>query len=334
MRVTAGAAFTATEDGAFAVRPNSPGGLHHARAGRACGPATGLYLWTLDDPPPEAADPAGWLIAERSYFGPLWLAKALGQTGLGRRDLLVAHGWGVQRDRHGRGRPGAGHRVRAVQDRPAGTAGRDLPACGRVAGRTTPHEARRDRRAAARRAGRRSQASSSWPGAGTAAGWPVSTPLPASDGGVDRLRERGVYLITGGLGGIGLAIARGLARDVSARLVLLGQVPSAARGRRGLSCRGATRPPRPRCAAASRPCATWRQPGRRCWSSPRTCPTRRPCARRCVPRWTGSAPCTGSCTPRVCRAWACCSSRNPTTRPSRCGPKVTGTRVCFRHCPR
>jgi acyl transferase domain-containing protein/acyl carrier protein len=38
-----------------------------------------------------------------------------------------------------------------------------------------------------------------------------------------RLREGGVYLITGGLGGVGLALAEGLAKDVRARLVLVGR---------------------------------------------------------------------------------------------------------------
>jgi len=38
-----------------------------------------------------------------------------------------------------------------------------------------------------------------------------------------RLRERGVYLITGGLGGIGLELAEHLARSVQARLVLVGR---------------------------------------------------------------------------------------------------------------
>ena len=41
--------------------------------------------------------------------------------------------------------------------------------------------------------------------------------------GTTRLRERGVYLITGGLGGIGLAIAGYLARTVRAKLVLTGR---------------------------------------------------------------------------------------------------------------
>jgi acyl transferase domain-containing protein len=38
-----------------------------------------------------------------------------------------------------------------------------------------------------------------------------------------RLRERGVYLITGGLGGVGLVLARDLARAAKARLVLTGR---------------------------------------------------------------------------------------------------------------
>ena len=36
-----------------------------------------------------------------------------------------------------------------------------------------------------------------------------------------RLRQRGTYLITGGLGGIGFAIAEHLAKSVKARLVLV-----------------------------------------------------------------------------------------------------------------
>ena len=55
--------------------------------------------------------------------------------------------------------------------------------------------------------------------------------LAARHGGPSWLRERGVYLITGGLGGIGQALALHLARKVRARLVLL--------GRRGLPPRDA-----------------------------------------------------------------------------------------------
>jgi acyl transferase domain-containing protein len=51
-------------------------------------------------------------------------------------------------------------------------------------------------------------------------------PLPTASGaGSVRLREQGVYLITGGLGGIGLTLAAHLAGSVRARLALLGRSP-------------------------------------------------------------------------------------------------------------
>ena len=48
-------------------------------------------------------------------------------------------------------------------------------------------------------------------------------PLPPVVGMHKRLRQRGVYLITGGLGGVGLALAEHLARTVKARLILVGR---------------------------------------------------------------------------------------------------------------
>ncbi|GAT69455.1 acyl transferase [Planomonospora sphaerica] len=51
---------------------------------------------------------------------------------------------------------------------------------------------------------------------------PVAAPAPR-DGAPEGLREGGVYLVTGGLGGIGLTLAEDLARRVRARLVLLGR---------------------------------------------------------------------------------------------------------------
>ena len=49
--------------------------------------------------------------------------------------------------------------------------------------------------------------------------------LPAKTADVQRLREGGVYLITGGLGGVGFALARYLAKTWQAKLVLLGRTP-------------------------------------------------------------------------------------------------------------
>jgi NAD(P)-dependent dehydrogenase (short-subunit alcohol dehydrogenase family) len=48
---------------------------------------------------------------------------------------------------------------------------------------------------------------------------------PADDAIAARLRPRGVYLVTGGLGGIGLAMAEHLARNYQARLILTGRTP-------------------------------------------------------------------------------------------------------------
>ncbi|MFD8214463.1 SDR family NAD(P)-dependent oxidoreductase [Streptomyces sp. NPDC059697] len=53
----------------------------------------------------------------------------------------------------------------------------------------------------------------------------LARPIPAPVDSAS-LRERGVYLITGGLGGVGLALARQLARSVRARLVLGGRTPA------------------------------------------------------------------------------------------------------------
>jgi acyl transferase domain-containing protein/acyl carrier protein len=61
----------------------------------------------------------------------------------------------------------------------------------------------------------------------------VLAPQPlnvAGAAGGTALRERGVYLITGGLGHIGLAVAARLARDVGARLVLIGRTTPPPRG--------------------------------------------------------------------------------------------------------
>jgi amino acid adenylation domain-containing protein len=48
-------------------------------------------------------------------------------------------------------------------------------------------------------------------------------PLTGAAGQIPRLKEKGVYLVTGGLGGIGLVLAEHLARSVHARLALTGR---------------------------------------------------------------------------------------------------------------
>lgn len=53
----------------------------------------------------------------------------------------------------------------------------------------------------------------------------VPYPLEKPVGQAPRLKEKGVYLITGGLGGIGLILAEYLAKHVRARLILTGRTP-------------------------------------------------------------------------------------------------------------
>ncbi|MCC0804936.1 SDR family NAD(P)-dependent oxidoreductase [Methylobacterium sp. W2] len=55
----------------------------------------------------------------------------------------------------------------------------------------------------------------------------VPTRIEGPAGLPHRLRRNGVYLVTGGFGGLGLALAGWLARDVTARLVLVGRDASA-----------------------------------------------------------------------------------------------------------
>ncbi|WP_168188293.1 SDR family NAD(P)-dependent oxidoreductase [Hahella sp. CCB-MM4] len=53
----------------------------------------------------------------------------------------------------------------------------------------------------------------------------IPSPLPGDSGEMHQYKHRGVYLILGGLGGIGLAFSRYLAQHFSARLILIGRSP-------------------------------------------------------------------------------------------------------------
>ncbi|MCY1208081.1 Polyketide synthase PksM [compost metagenome] len=68
-------------------------------------------------------------------------------------------------------------------------------------------------------------------------------PLAADVPGVQRLRKGGVYLITGGLGGVGLALARHLSKTWQARLVLLGRTPVPERAEWARIAEAADQPP-------------------------------------------------------------------------------------------
>ena len=63
---------------------------------------------------------------------------------------------------------------------------------------------------------------------------------PADSAQPSRLRDRGVYLVTGGLGGVGLTLAEYLARTVAARLILIGRngLPDRSRWSEEVAARG------------------------------------------------------------------------------------------------
>jgi acyl transferase domain-containing protein/thioesterase domain-containing protein/NAD(P)-dependent dehydrogenase (short-subunit alcohol dehydrogenase family) len=65
-------------------------------------------------------------------------------------------------------------------------------------------------------------------------------PLDRAELGAANFKERGVYLITGGLGGLGMVFAEALARNYKARLVLVGrtELPARAEWRRYLEAYG------------------------------------------------------------------------------------------------
>ena len=56
---------------------------------------------------------------------------------------------------------------------------------------------------------------------------PVFRPVRLTPSRSGRIKERGTYLITGGLGGVALEIARELAQSAAARLVLVGRTACA-----------------------------------------------------------------------------------------------------------
>ena len=135
--------------------------------------------------------------------------------------------------------PAAGRRVQAGRDVPRHRPG---PHDGRRARRGRPTDARgaaavrgkRSRAAAAAgvpHPARRSTPCGTWPGPNTSARW--SSKPPAHSDSADHgfsLREDGTYLVTGGLGGLGLKLARWLADRGARHLVLLGRSGAVGRG--------------------------------------------------------------------------------------------------------
>ena len=185
-------------------------------------PGQVFYLWPL------AADSASWSTGQSltaSFYGPLFLAQAIGREDL-TDDIRLAL---VSNRAVAVAGEGELEPVKATLQGPSRVIPREFPNVSSVhIDIDLPAEGSwRERRlaqllirelAAATEAGEDVVA---YRGTGRWVQRFERIRLP--DDGPARLRDRGVYLITGGLGGIGLTLAAHLARTRSARLVLVGR---------------------------------------------------------------------------------------------------------------
>jgi acyl transferase domain-containing protein/acyl carrier protein len=214
-----GDAFEQTDARRYELRPGNPD--DHRRLVEALRAADTLptkvaLLWGLDEPP-EGAAASEWLI-ERCYLSPLWLGQSLGPVAPDGAEVIVAS--------TGAYNVTGGDRVRPESATAAGPCKVVPLEFTHMRWRQVDVPAPDDPTQATTIAG--------WlldeTGAGvadTVTAWrggrrwlPTYEPLAAT-GEDDGLRPEGVYVITGGLGGIGLAIAERMARDLAARLVLV-----------------------------------------------------------------------------------------------------------------
>ncbi len=221
VQVAADEGFRRDADGGFGLRPDARG--DHAALWRALGPVThAFHFWGLEEARGGAPSMAAW---QRGYFSLLALAQ--GREDAGRDEPLS---------------------LTAVIDRAEEVAGSEplepgkatVAALARVLGQEMPRIACRVVDVLVPNAGSAAEAQLAdalageparpadefcvaWRGAQR---W-VKTyePAPAPAPCARRLRQGSVVLITGGLGSVGLALARHLGRRHGARLVLLGRTP-------------------------------------------------------------------------------------------------------------
>jgi acyl transferase domain-containing protein len=228
VEVVAGERFGEVGDGAFGVRPGSRGDLRRlleALRARSLRPRVIVHLWSLPEGGEAPGGSAGFEAAQqRGFYGLLAVAQAFGEDAAAEPVQL----WVVS------------DRLQEVEsgDRSRPEHATMLGAC-KVVPQEYPRIVCRAVDVAV-------------PAAGEGEVDALAAQLMAEIGGggsdrvlayrggerwvqgyepvrlgerapVRELRERGVYLITGGLGGVGLTLAGHLARTVSARLVLVGR---------------------------------------------------------------------------------------------------------------
>ncbi|WP_437997986.1 type I polyketide synthase [Sorangium sp. So ce185] len=226
-RVRSGERFARPAERAFTLRPDQP--EDYAALARELGadagqPARIIHAFSLDGAPQAHLDPGAFQDAQRrGSLSLLWLARTLSQLPAGAHLIALACGL---HDLTGR---------EALRPEHATLLGicRSIPLeyphvrC-RVIDleAATPDAAEADPIAERILAEARSDAGPpvvAYRGPHRWAPAVEPVPLKPAQGAPALLRERGVYLITGGLGGVGLWLSDYLARTVRARLILTGR---------------------------------------------------------------------------------------------------------------
>jgi acyl transferase domain-containing protein len=235
--VRAAKEFAEPSAGAYSLNPAEPGNytrLLEALDAQGRSPTRIAHLWGLESEAAGArAGDAARRVQERGFFSLVYLARALGARDVRREIVVVTSGvqdvTGEEALRPEQATVLGPCKVipqeysalscRTVDLVAPDSGGWDEESVGQVlAELTSPGNGR----VVAYRRGRRwVQGYEPWP-------------LSAGKGRPRRLREGGVYLVTGGLGGVGLEVAESLARQARARLVLVARtaLPAAAAGER------------------------------------------------------------------------------------------------------
>jgi amino acid adenylation domain-containing protein len=228
---TAGEGFAAGADGRFTIAAAGAADydrLLDAMAARGRLPAGIVHLWSLTAPPSaEAGEAAGEAAVRRGFWSLLHLFQALGRRAPGGPVSVVVVSNGVQAATGDE--PLAPEKAALLG--PCKVIGKESAAIGcrsvdldASAAEVAASEAWIERLAAEAAAGAGpAEPAVAWRGGQRLAETFAALRCGPVDPAAAPLRERGVYLITGGLGGIGLVLAESLARAVRARLVLIGR---------------------------------------------------------------------------------------------------------------
>ncbi len=251
--VHAGERFLATAEGGFVLRPGEPGDyadLLEQLARRGLVPARIVHLWSAG-----AAREVGEE-QERGFYSLFHLARALGdRRPAGARPPLHLGivSTGVQRITGGEELIP----IRATLLGPAAVLPQEYPGitCAAIDVTLLPPESRRGRQLLDLLLTELAVPADPVVAYRGTVRWlrvfePLSLPSPPapptslSPRGAPALREGGTYLITGGLGGVGLELAGLLARQARAKLVLVGRSPFPEREAWPALARGAGRPAR------------------------------------------------------------------------------------------